>query len=109
MHAISEVLGNAIGSPLNKAPDERCTGKSCDCEWCFNEESWARLSLCNSASLRWGWVHAGFVVLPVLPELANLLKAIELIKGLQEKVEADGVKQEEAYKKYKDTQSWGRW
>ena len=53
------------------------------------------------------WVHRGFVVLPVLPELANLLKAIELIKGLKEKVEADGVKQEEAYKKYKDTQSGG--
>lgn len=31
-----------------------------------------------------------------------LNKAIELIKGLKEKVEADGVKQEEAYKKYKD-------
>lgn len=43
----------------------------------------------------------------MLPELANLLKAIELIKGLKEKVEADGVKQEEAYKKYKDTQSGG--
>lgn len=53
------------------------------------------------------WVHRGFVVLPVLPELANLLKAIELIKGLKGKVEADGVKQEEAYKKYKDTQSGG--
>lgn len=43
----------------------------------------------------------------MLPELANLFKAIELIKGLKEKVEADGMKQEEAYKKYKDTQSGG--
>eukprot|EP00434_Breviolum_minutum_P014926 symbB.v1.2.013159.t1/scaffold924.1/size151606/6 len=31
-----------------------------------------------------------------------LNKAIELIEGLKTKVEADGVKQEEAYKKYKD-------
>ena len=36
-----------------------------------------------------------------------LLKAIELIEGLKKKVEADGVKQEEAYKKYKDSESRG--
>lgn len=34
---------------------------------------------------------------------SQLLEAIELIAGLKTKVEADGVKQAEAYKKYKET------
>ena len=48
-----------------------------------------------------GHIQPGFEVLGNVGSPLN--KAIELIDGLKEKVEADGVKQQEAYKKYKDT------